>query len=230
MTVIFDLDGTLVDTAPDLVASLNVAFGEAGLGPVEFEALRPFVNHGARQMIEAGLRLNQVAIEGARVDDLLDRLREDYWAHIDRFSRPYDGVLELLERLDAAGTVLGVCTNKREAPSIELLTRLGMLEYFCVVLGGDRVPAPKPDPAHLIQTITQAGGDAGRCVMVGDSATDVKTARAARIPVIVVDFGYACEPPETLGADLLVSHHREIPAALTRLMGQRPVPGRVNTC
>jgi len=121
--------------------------------------------------------------------------------------------------LVAADAVIGVCTNKRVAPSIELLTRLDMIKYFPVVLGADSVPAHKPDPAHLTQTIAQAGGNEARCVMVGDSATDVKTAKAAGIPVIVVDFGYTSEPPESLGGDALVSHYREIPAALSRLIG-----------
>jgi len=218
MTVIFDLDGTLVDTAPDIVASINVAFEEAGLKTVQFELLRSFVSHGARVMIEEGLRLTHVKLDERQIDALLDRILEDYWENIDRFSKPYDGVIEVLEMLQSVGAVLGVCTNKRVAPSIELLTRLDMLKYFLVVLGADSVPAHKPDPAHLTQTIAQSGGNEARCVMIGDSITDVNTAKAAGIPVIVVDFGYTSAPPETLGGDVLVSHYREIPAALARLI------------
>ncbi len=220
LTVIFDLDGTLIDTAPDIIASLNVAFKEAGHAQVELTKLRPFVSRGARIMIEEALRCIETEAVETQVDVLLDRLLEDYWVNIDRFSRPYDGVIEVLEALIASGATLGVCTNKREAPALELLKRLDMLKYFPAVLGADSVPAHKPDPAHLTQTISRAGGNENRCVMIGDSDTDVKTAKAAGIPVIVVDFGYTDVPPENLGGDILVSHYHEIPGALAQLIPQ----------
>ncbi len=221
-TVVFDLDGTLVDTAPDLLLTLNTVLGEAGRGTVDAPHLRPLVGKGARLLIEEGLRLTgepgEAPSDEATVDRMLDDFLTLYEQNIDHLSRAFEGVEDVLEQLTEAGARLGVCTNKRERLSIKLLTSLGLIKYFPVVLGADSLAVRKPDPAHLTQTIAQLGGDETHAIMVGDSITDVKTARAAGIPVIVVDFGYTDVAPETLGGNVLVSHYREIPAAIAALL------------
>jgi len=217
-TIVFDLDGTLVDTAPDLLLALNTVLGEEGRDWIDTPHVRALVGRGARVMIEEGLKLTGAPGTEALIDDLFDRFLVLYEKNIDHLSRPFDGVVEALDGFAGAGAKLGVCTNKRERLSVDLLTKLDLIKYFPVVLGADSLAVRKPDPAHLTQTIAQLGGNAARTVMVGDSITDVKTAKAAGIPVIVVDFGYTEIPPQDLGGDVLVSHYREIPGAVERLL------------
>jgi len=217
-TIVFDLDGTLVDTAPDLLLTLNTVLGEDGRAWVDAPHVRALVGRGARVMIGEGLRLTGEPGTEAYIDDLLDRFLALYEKNIDHLSRPFEGVIEALDELAAAGAKLGVCTNKREHLSVDLLTKLDLIKYFPVVLGVDSLAVHKPDPAHLTQTIAQLGGDETRAIMVGDSITDVKTAKAAGIPVVVVDFGYTEIPPAELDGDVLVSHYREIPGAIEGLL------------
>jgi len=219
-TIVFDLDGTLVDTAPDLLLTLNTVLGEEGRDWIDAPHVRELVGRGARVMIEEGLKLTGAPGNKAQIDDLFDRFVDLYARNIDHLSRPFDGVVEALDRFAGAGARLGVCTNKREALSVDLLTKLDLIKYFPVVLGVDSLAVHKPDPAHLTQTIARLGGDETRAIMVGDSITDVKTAQAAGIPVIVVDFGYTEIPPQDLGGDALVSHYREIPEAVERLLAR----------
>jgi len=217
-TIVFDLDGTLVDTAPDLLLCLNTVLGEEGREWIDTAHVRMLVGRGARVMIQEGLKLT--GEEGAEpyIDQLFDRFLALYAENIDHLSRPFEGVVEALEDLRAAGAHLGICTNKPERLSVELLTKLDLIKYFPAVLGADTLPVRKPDPAHLTQTIARLGGDETRAVMVGDSITDVRTAKAAGVPVIVVDFGYTEIAPAELGGDVLVSHYREIPGAVRRLL------------
>jgi len=219
-TIVFDLDGTLVDTAPDLLLTLNTVLGEEGREWIDAPHVRALVGRGARVMIEEGLRLTGEPGAAAYIDDLLDRFLALYEKNIDHLSRPFEGVIEALDDLAAAGARLGVCTNKREHLSVDLLTKLDLIKHFPVVLGVDSLAVHKPDPAHLTQTIAQLGGDETHAIMVGDSITDVKTAKAAGIPVIVVDFGYTEIPPPELGGDVLVSHYRDIPGAIEGLISR----------
>ncbi len=217
LTVVFDLDGTLVDTAPDLLATLNTVLGNAGYGEVGGQHMRAMVGKGARYLIEEGLNMVGAHKDESLIDGMFDEFLELYERNIDLHSRPFDGVVEVLDQLQGAGVKLGVCTNKREHLSVELLRRLDLLTYFPAILGADTLPVHKPDPAHLTQTIFRLQGDENRAVLVGDSITDVTTAKNAGIPVIVVDFGYTDIAPAELGGDHLVSHYREIPGALSQL-------------
>lgn len=209
-TVVFDLDGTLVDTAPDLAAATNHVLAQLGLQPVREADVRPFVGHGALVMIE------QAAASRGRTftQDELYRLFEVfiayYTANISGSSKPYDGAIAALEHLSAQGVTLAVCTNKIEAHARSLLSELGMLRYFSALTGRDSLAVYKPDPGHLTGTIARANGTARKSIMVGDSETDIKTAQAAGIPVVAVDFGYSVEPVASFGPTLVISHYREL--------------------
>lgn len=214
LTVVFDLDGTLIDTAPDLLRCANHALGLAGVAPVERTELQGTIGHGARAMIVKGLALRGQTLGEGEVDRLFRRYLEHYEASIAAESRPYPGLLAVLERLEADGARLAVCTNKLEGMSRKLLRELGMADWFKFIAGRDTFPFHKPHPAHLLRTIEQAGGNPARAVLVGDSDVDVATARAADVPVIAVSFGY-CDPPvATFAPDRLIHHYDEFPGAL----------------
>ena len=210
-TVVFDLDGTLVDTAPDLVASLNEVFGRAGLPPVAFAQARNMVGGGARVLIERGLRAEGRAPGEAAIEPLYRQFIEHYAGHIVDRSRPFPGVETALDELESAGCRLAVCTNKLEWLSVRLLDALGLKDRFLAICGADTFGVAKPDPAILRGTVARAGGRAEQAVMVGDSATDVLVARAARIPVIAVDFGYSETPVAQLTPDRLLSGFGALP-------------------
>ena len=215
-TIIFDLDGTLVDTAPDLCAALNHALGVLGRVPVPAEAVRHMVGHGARKLLENGL-----AATGAVSPELVEAgvvpFLAYYADHIADGSRPFDGVEAALDALTAAGCRLAICTNKPVRLSQALVSALGWDGRFVANLGFDSVPKPKPDPNHLFATITAAGGDPRDTIFVGDSITDTTTARAADIPVIAVTFGFSDRPAVELGADRLIDHYDDLLPALRDL-------------
>lgn len=193
--LVLDLDGTLVDTASDLVATLNAILGEEGLPPVELRQALTMVGHGARAMLAKAF--GEQADE-ARLDALMPRFIDHYAGHLADTSRPFPGAPESLDRFAASGWRLAVCTNKLEGLSRSLLEQLGLADRFAAIAGQDTFAVRKPDPGHLTRTIDLAGGDARRAVMVGDSEVDVKTARAAGIPVVAVTFGYSPFPPMNL--------------------------------
>jgi phosphoglycolate phosphatase len=219
-TVVFDLDGTLVDTAPDLCAALNHALEVLGRPGVPADDVRHMVGHGARKLLERGLAATgEVSPElvEAGVPSFLDY----YAANIAVGSRPYPGVEAALDVLAAAGCRLAICTNKPAALSAALIAALGWGGRFAANLGFDSVPAAKPDPGHLFATIAAAGGDAGSTIFVGDSITDTTTARAAGVPVVAVSFGFSDRPVAELGADLVIDDYAALVPALRRLMARR---------
>ncbi len=187
----FDLDGTLVDTAPDLSNALNDVLTRRGHQPVSPETIRACVGHGARVMIEEAL--HRAGAEDD-VDRMLDEFLVHYEANIAAESRPFPGAVATLEGFSAQGAILAVCTNKRESLSRRLLQELGIEGYFAAIAGRDTFAVSKPDPGHLTGTIALAGGDPSHAVMIGDSEVDVCTAKAAGIPIILVSFGYATAP------------------------------------
>jgi phosphoglycolate phosphatase len=220
-TIIFDLDGTLVDTAPDLVASLNHILVRDGLSPVDYEAARNMVGGGARVMLERGLAAGGRTLPVAEVDVLVQDFIAYYGAHIAEHSRPFAGVEAALDELARRGCRLAVCTNKLEWLTLKLLDALGLTSRFAAICGADTFGVSKPSPKPLLATIERAGGVPGRAVMVGDSITDIATARAAGIPVVAVDFGYTEIPVSELGPDRVVSFFSEIPAAALSLLGSK---------
>jgi phosphoglycolate phosphatase len=223
-TVVFDLDGTLVDTAPDLINALNFVLDREGLPPVPLHSARNMIGAGARRLIERGLE-----VEG-RVAGLEDitRLTRDfinyYAAHIADISRPFHGLEGALDDLSARGYRFAVCTNKLEWLSKLLLDRLGLSWRFSAICGADTFGVSKPDPAILRQTIARAGGEPSAAIMVGDAGPDIGVARRAGIPVIGVEFGYTEVPIADLKPDRVISHMRELPAAVESLMFQRIPP------
>lgn len=218
VTLAFDLDGTLVDTAPDLIGSLNVVLSEEGLPTVPIQAARTLVGRGARALIEKGFAMAGRPLDDAQTPRLLDRFIEIYRSRIAEESYAFEELEDALDVLSDAGATLCVCTNKPTDLSNLLLDALGLSPRFAAVVGADAAPKPKPDASHFITAIERAGGDPRRAIMVGDSETDVKTARAAGAPVIVVPFGYTETPPENLGGDLLVRRFSELPGAVERLL------------
>jgi phosphoglycolate phosphatase len=204
-TVVFDLDGTLVDTAPDLTAALNVALGMLGRPAVDPATVRHLVGHGARALIERGLALSGGG-GAAEIARALPVFLDHYAAHIAVASRPYTGAEDALDALAAAGVGLAICTNKPVGLSRALIAALGWSDRFAANLGGDSLAVRKPDPHHLLATITAAGGDPRSTVFIGDTAVDVAAARAAQVPVIVVGFGFADRPAAELGGDAVIAH------------------------
>src|SRR5450755_4145488 len=223
-TVVFDLDGTLVDTAPDLINALNYVLEREGLPPVPLHAARNMIGAGARKLIERGLELEGRA---ASVEDI-SRLTVDfidyYAAHIADASRPFDGLESALDDLTAQGFRFAVCTNKLEWLSKLLLDRLGLSSRFSAICGADTFGVAKPDPAILRQTIARAGGALASAVMVGDAGPDIGVARRAGVPVIGVEFGYTEVPIAELKPDRVIGHMRELPAAVQSLAAPLQAP------
>jgi len=221
-TIVFDLDGTLVDTAPDLVRALNETMDLEGLPRVKLETARQLISYGARVLIERASALHGVTFSASRLDQLTAEFVAFYAADIARESRPYDGVLDALDTLAGLGAKLAVCTNKRTALSVQLLDALQMSERFSAIVGADAISDRKPHPDHYRAAVARAGGVVRRSVMVGDSAADVASARGAGAPVCVVSFGYSDVGAERLGADVLLHRFSELAPACRRLLAARP--------
>jgi phosphoglycolate phosphatase len=219
--IVFDLDGTLVDTAPDLIGALNAVLEEERLPPAPKEAARHLVGHGARALLQRGFAMAERPWETAREKALVARFVELYVTRLTHESRPFPGMLEALDALKAQGARFAVCTNKRTDLSIALLEGLGLSARFEAVIGADLAPKPKPDASHLFTAVEAAGGRPERALMVGDSETDVGAAKNAGIPCIAVGFGYTPTPVEALGADLVIHDYAELPAAAARLLDGR---------
>ena len=213
-TIVFDLDGTLVDTAPDLIDTLNIILGREGMAPVPYEQGRVSIGGGARGMISRALAAEGRQVSPAELDKMFVDFIARYSAHIADRSRPFPGVERALEQLGNGDFILAVCTNKLEALSRQLLDTLGLSRHFAAICGQDTFAVQKPDPIILKRTIAAAGGDANAAIMVGDSATDVLTARAAGVPVIGVNFGYTERPISEFQPDCVISHFDELQAVI----------------
>jgi phosphoglycolate phosphatase len=216
-TIVFDLDGTLVDTAPDLINALNYVLDREGLPPVPLHAARNMIGAGARRLIERGLEAEDRAASVEDVTRMTSDFIDYYAAHIAEESRPFEGLESALDNLAARGHRLAVCTNKLEWLSKRLLDQLGLSARFAAICGADTFGVAKPDPIFLRQTVALAGGQLPGAIMVGDAGTDVGVARRAGVPVIGVSFGYTDVPIAELKPDRLVNHMRELPAAVQSL-------------
>jgi len=225
--VVFDLDGTLVDTAPDLLDSLNRCLDTVGLKRTDPSELRRFIGFGGRVMIERAFEAHGKPLADGQLDRLYGMFIEDYLGGIPGKSAPYPGDVDALDRLSTAGYRLAICTNKMERHSKLLIEALGLTDRFAAICGQDTFPYRKPDPRHLFGTIEAAGGDVERALMVGDSRTDIDTAKAAGIPVIAVDFGYSDRPVGDLEPSKVVSHFNELTVGLAgRLIDAARSPAR----
>jgi phosphoglycolate phosphatase len=217
--VVFDLDGTLVDTAPDLISALNHVLDSEGLPPVPAQSARTMIGAGARKLIERGLEIEGRAMSVADIDRLTRDFIDYYAAHIADASRPFDGLEAALDELQAQGYRFAVCTNKLEWLSKRLLDALGLSPRFSAICGADTFGVAKPDPAILQQTVARAGATLSGAIMVGDAGPDVGVARRAGIPVIGVEFGYTDVPIAELRPDRLIGHFSDLPAAVGSLAG-----------
>jgi phosphoglycolate phosphatase len=221
-TIVFDLDGTLVDSAPDLIGTLNVILGQEGIAPLPLEEGRPFIGYGARRLIERGFAAQGHPAPADRIDELFARFIAHYNDHSADETRPFPGAVAALSGMKAAGARLAVCTNKLTGLSTPILERLDLARFFDAVIGADSAPAPKPDARHLIHTVEAAGGRIDRAIMVGDAATDAGAARAAEVPLILVSFGYTEIPAADLAPDILIDHFDALPNACVQLLTACP--------
>jgi phosphoglycolate phosphatase len=215
--LVFDLDGTLADTAGDLVATLNVVLARQGLAGMPMPKSRPMVGGGARALIERGLAAHGIEASESQLDEMLADFMTYYEDHIAEQTVLFPGVNEALDRFEAAGFNFAVCTNKAEHAALLLLRMLGISARFRAICGKNTFAANKPDGEALLNTIARAGGDRSRAVMVGDSKTDVDTARNAGVPIVAVNFGYTRQPIECFKPDRVIGHYDELWGAVTTL-------------
>ena len=215
-SILFDLDGTLVDTAPDLAAAMNHVLALCGRPPLPVDAVRHLVGHGARALISRGL-----AATGDPAPHLVEQhfgdFLDHYAANIANASRPFDGVEAALEALAGEGCRLAICTNKPTHLAEALIDALGWQGRFAAIIGASSVPVAKPDAGHVHATLAAAGGEASHAAFVGDSATDVGAARNAGLPIVLVSFGFTDRPAHELGGDVVIDHYDALVPALSAL-------------
>jgi phosphoglycolate phosphatase len=213
-TIIFDLDGTLVDTAPDLIDTLNVIFAREGLPPVPYEAARNAIGGGAKTMIARGIQAEGRILSAQKLEQMFADFITYYSDHVADRSQPFPGVIDALDTLAGRECRFAVCTNKLEQLSVLLLGKLKLADRFVAICGQDTFGMQKPDPEILRRTVAAAGGNLQRAIMIGDSNTDIRTARAAGVPVIAVDFGYSERPIAEFGPDRIINHFSQLPASI----------------
>jgi phosphoglycolate phosphatase len=213
--LLFDLDGTLVDSVPDLTGALNRVLVEHGYEPLTAAEVAPMVGDGVPALIERGFAARGAS--SAEAADALPRYIAIYEAHATELTRPYPGVPETLAELRRSGYRTAVCTNKLQRASLTVLAGLGLAPLFDAVAGGDRYPVKKPYKGHLLGLIAELGGVPERAVMIGDSENDAAAAHAAGVPLVIMRYGYSRRDPATLGAAVVLDTFAELPAALERL-------------
>jgi phosphoglycolate phosphatase len=223
-TIVFDLDGTLIDTAPDLAEATNHVLSTLGLARVNELEIRPFVGHGALAMIDGAVKSHGRKLSERELHDLFEVFIVYYAAHLADRSVPYPHIVAALDDLKAEGATLAVCTNKMEAQARAVLEALKLDHYFAALTGRDSLGVYKPDPQHLIGTIALAGGEPSRSIMIGDSETDIRTAKAAQVPVVAVSFGYSVDPVLSFGPDIVIDDYQHLRAALGKLAGTSVAP------
>lgn len=216
--VLFDFDGTLFDTAPDIIAALNRVLAELGRADVEQRDYRNLAGDGAKHLLLRATASQGQALDEAEIEPLVQRLIAYYYEMLTERTRPFPGVADTLERLRNAGATLGICTNKPAVSTAALLNHFAMAAHFGAVLCGDEVQAKKPDPLHIAEVLERLGAKHERAVMVGDTATDVAAARAAGIPVVAVAYGYSPVPARELGADAVIERFAELPGVIAGLL------------
>ncbi len=214
---VFDLDGTLAHTAPDLIGTLNVILAREGLPPVALDDARELIGAGARALVDRGFVVAGRELTPQKSDELYRDFLAHYAENLCVASHLFDGVEAALDKIEARGFRLAVCTNKIEAHSRQLLRALATADRFAAICGRDTFAYFKPDPRHLTLTIEAAGGDPSRAIMVGDSLTDIATAKAAGIPVVAVTFGYTDRPVRELDPDIAIDAFEELPAAVASI-------------
>ncbi len=221
LAYVFDLDGTLIDTAPDLHFAINEILAGEGRRAIAPEEMRLLIGNGVRKLVERAFVRTGAPIAPERHDAVTEDFLARYMAHQSERSSVFPGVVETLERLQADGTRLAVLTNKPHDSAVKLIEQFDLKRFFPVIFGGGLRDYLKPDARLFAEVLAELGTD-GPAVMVGDSLPDLQTGRNAGVPVVLVSFGYCTEPPETLGADAVVDSFADIPAAATALFAPGP--------
>lgn len=216
-TILFDLDGTLVDSAGDLSASLDTLMAEKGLPPIGIDTGRTLIGHGIANLVRGALKLRGASVADEHVASDLARFMEIYGARLTRITSPYPRVMDTLEVLASRGWNMGVCTNKRELFARTIVSDLGMDQFFRIVSGPDTFGVGKPDPRQLLETARAAGGK-HPVIFVGDSEVDVAAAKAAGMPVVALTYGYSKIPLASLSPDALIDSFDQVPAAIDSLL------------
>ena len=220
-TMVFDLDGTLVETAPDLHAALNHTLARKGLAPVSLGTVRMLIGDGAKAMIRKGLSHHGADIDNEEIEQVLwPTFLEHYETNITRRSVPFENCVEALSKLHQAGANLTVCTNKSQRLAERVLQGLNMMPYFSSVVGGDSLNVKKPDGQHIIETVRKGGGDPSRAILIGDAWTDERAARNAELPFIFVSFGYGVLSDQPYDRLRSIDHWRDMQQALIELARQ----------
>ena len=215
--IVFDLDGTLIDSAPDIGRAVNALLAEQGLPAIDAAMTRRFVGEGGRVLVDRAFAHHGMRLDEARLDELTARFVDHYRRDPVAGTVLYPGSEKLLRAWHGQGVRLAICTNKFESLSVDILRRLAVLDLFACVAGADTFAMRKPDPGHLLETLKRIGVGAGDAAMVGDSVHDVETARRAHVPVVAVAWGYSATPAHQLGADAVIGAYSELPAVLRRL-------------
>lgn len=218
--VIFDLDGTLVDSAPDLCGALNRLLGREGRPQLHLSAVRGMIGDGVQKLVERGFAETGTPLDEAAVPAMVEGFMAFYEDMLTDSTVPYPGVVAALEHLRSSRHyVLGLCTNKPQSASVRILADLHLAHYFSAVLGGDACSVRKPDPGHVLATVEALGVPEDRVVVVGDSPNDAYAARDAGLKSVLVSFGYTAIPARRLPADAVIDHFEDLPAVIERLVG-----------
>ena len=219
LTIVYDLDGTLANTAPDLLATLNHALTVGGYKAVDPDRIHHLVGKGARVMLGRGLEEQGITLSESEMDRLFDIFIEHYLEHMtDHDSAPYPGVMDVLQHYSQQGALQAICTNKNARGAMKLSNLVGFTPFMASITSGDLFTFKKPDGRHIIETVKMAGGDPSHAIMVGDSDNDILAAKDAGIPSVAVSFGYTAIPPAELGADAVIDHFSDLPAAVDKLV------------
>ena len=218
--LIFDLDGTLVDTAPDLWAATNHVMKTLKRRPLAMAEVRSFVGHGAKTLIARGCAATGEPVDERTLETLYQEFIVYYVANIAEASRPYPGLIAFLDKCREAGIPMGVCTNKLESLSVRLIHALGLSPYFGAIVGPDTIGIAKPDPRPLRETLLRLGRADARAVMFGDSETDIRTAQNAGVPVVAVSFGYTPQHVSAFNPTLIIDHYDEAWGAVEKIAGR----------
>ena len=209
-TIVFDLDGTLVETGPDLLAATNNVLVKEGLKPIELTHLGHLVGQGGRAMLERAFAFRDRPADDDALDGYVKHFLDAYRSSIPGQSAPFPGAINALDRLVEHGHTLAICTNKTEEFAILLLDKLGLSPRFAAICGPDTFDVRKPDPQHLWKTIERAGGAPDASIMIGDSISDIEAARRANVPSVGVTFGYSDKPIEELSPDAVIDHYDQL--------------------
>lgn len=224
--LIFDLDGTLIDTAPDLVGTMNTVLGEEGIPPFPLSQARNFIGLGARTMLKMGFDASGHEIGSDKLEELFVRFLNHYRENISVRSRPFPGAIDAMTRFSDAGWQLAICTNKLEHLAVKLLGELGLKDRFGTITGGDTFEKAKPDPLPIKGTIAKLNASQKQTIMIGDARPDIDGARNAGIPSIAVDFGYTSEPVTSLKPDHIVSHFDDLWDGVEAITSRTKPPSR----